>query len=443
MRERMKRTQEVVGAGWFAAAFAVALLLASVGRANDNGREYKSPGVVPLQGHLDLAAAKSFDRILTRAQEANCDLVLLDIDVNGGTPDGARSACDSIRRIRGARTIAFVGRRALGPGAAAALCCDEIHLADDAVLGDLSSLTKGPDRVEWVTLFEGWLREHRRPVQLAGRLSGENEKAPVVLHGRDAVAERLAEGLADGVSATLAKLGVKAPVQTFGKTWVDDLVSALNHPVATTALVVTGLVFLYVELATAGIGLATLPALLCFLLFFWAKFLGGTAGWLEVVLFVAGLICLLLEIFVIPGFGVVGAAGIGLIVFSLVMATQGFLLPRTPADGRVFVQTLVQWSAGGLLFLAAAWGITKRIGTLPVVQQFVLAPNGNTEAAIPIGAAAPTRMTGVAATDLRPAGKARFGDRLVDVVTDGFYIPAGSEVRIIDSSPTRIQVTKV
>ena len=149
--------------------------------------------------------------------------------------------------------------------------------------------------------------------------------------------------------------------------------SLLNHPVATTALVVTGLIFLYIEVAAAGIGLAAFPAALCFLLFFWSKFLGGTAGWLEVVLFLAGLVCLLFEIFVIPGFGVVGATGIVLVLLSLVMATQGFLLPRTPTDTRLFVQTLTQWAAGALLFIAAAVAITKRLGGLPVVKELVLA----------------------------------------------------------------------
>ena len=49
-----------------------------------------------------------------------------------------------------------------------------------------------------------------------------------------------------------------------------------------------------------------LIALLCFALFFWSRFLGGTAGWLEVVLFVSGMTFLLAEIFVIPGTGIAG-----------------------------------------------------------------------------------------------------------------------------------------
>lgn len=444
MQPQTMESRKMRGSALAASAMIVALLVVAVVRGEAGDRRYTVPGIVPLDGRLDVAGAKSFERMLARAQEAKCDIVVIDIDVNQGTPDGTRTACDAIRKIRTARTVAYVQRRALGPGAAAAMCCDEWHLASDAVVGDLSSLVgDGVDRSEWTTLLEGWMKERRRPVELVRRMAGDSEKAAAVFRGREAVTERLADRTAESHSDVFGALGIKAAPQSFAKTWVDDTVAVLNHPVATTALVVTGLVFLYVELATAGIGLATLPALLCFMLFFWAKFLGGTAGWLEMVLFIAGLICLLLEIFVIPGFGVVGAAGIALLVFSLVMATQGFLLPRTPADGRIFLQTIIQWSAGGLLFVAAAAAVTKRIGGLPVVKQFVLEPTENAAAAAVDGAVIPTRMNGVAATDLRPAGKARFGNQLIDVVTDGFYIPAGTEVRIVDSSPTRVQVTKV
>jgi len=274
-------------------------------------------------------------------------------------------------------------------------------------------------------------------------LTGEAAGSGAMLNAREAVAERLVDGIADRPDEILTRHGITTSPQTFADIWVDDTVSVLNHPVATTALVVTGLIFLYIEVAAGGIGLAALPAAICFLLFFWSKFLGGTAGWLEVVLFLAGLVCLLFEIFVIPGFGVVGATGIVLVLLSLVMATQGFLLPRTPTDMHLFVQTLTQWAAGALLFAAAAVAITKRLGGLPVVKQLVLAPSEDALALAAMGDGLPTTMSGVAVTDLRPVGKARFGERLFDVVTDGFYIPAGAPIRIVEATPTRVQVTKV
>ena len=69
-------------------------------------------------------------------------------------------------------------------------------------------------------------------------------------------------------------------------------------------------------------------AAVCFLLFFWSRYLGGTAGWLEVMLFVAGASCVLLEVFVIPGFGIFGLGGGALILASLILASQTFVVPQ-------------------------------------------------------------------------------------------------------------------
>jgi len=435
--ERAKETRTAI----LAAAVTTALLFQGAStQGQDAPRKYHAPAVIPLHGRIDLAAAKSFERRIERAYDAKSDLVILDLDVSGGAPDAARIVCEAVRKLGGVRKVGFVPRRALGPGAAAALCCDELYLRPDAVIGDLASVVAG-DRVVWLKLLETWSREQHRPPAIIERMAGE-DSGRAVLNGREAVAERFADGGAEQVGEILNRLGVGVSPQEFADTWVDEAVSLLNHPVATTALVVTGLVFLYIEVAAAGIGLAALPAAICFLLFFWSKFLGGTAGWLEVILFLAGLICLLVEIFVIPGFGVVGASGIVLVLLSLIMATQGFLLPRTPTDTRLFVQTLIQWAAGTLVFVAAAVAVTRRLGGLPGVKTLVLTP-GEIPAATETFGTVPTATSGVAVTDLRPVGKVRLGDRLYDVVTDGFYIPAGSQVRVVEASPNRIQVTRV
>ena len=112
------------------------------------------------------------------------------------------------------------------------------------------------------------------------------------------------------------------------RTWIDTLVYLLNTGVVTFLLIVIGLIALTVELGAPGIGIGGLTSLLCFSLFFWSRFLGGTSGWLEVTLFVVGLIFIGAELFVIPGFGVAGVGGIALVLGSLVMASRRFLIPE-------------------------------------------------------------------------------------------------------------------
>ncbi|RYD73934.1 MAG: hypothetical protein EOP84_20730, partial [Verrucomicrobiaceae bacterium] len=55
----------------------------------------------------------------------------------------------------------------------------------------------------------------------------------------------------------------------------------------------------------------------------------------------------------------------------------------------------------------------------------------------------PTGSTGQARTDLRPAGKAVFGDEILDVVSQGDFIAAGTPVRVVSADGTRLVVAAV
>ena len=74
---------------------------------------------------------------------------------------------------------------------------------------------------------------------------------------------------------------------------------------------------------------AGLSAVLCFLLYFWGNFLGGTAGWLELVLFGAGVITFVaIEVFVLPGLGAFGVIGGLCMIVSLILMSQTFIIPH-------------------------------------------------------------------------------------------------------------------
>lgn len=50
---------------------------------------------------------------------------------------------------------------------------------------------------------------------------------------------------------------------------------------------------------------------------------------------------------------------------------------------------------------------------------------------------------GVAMSPLRPAGKARFADHYLDVMTDGSFVDSGQQVRIVKLQGNRIVVREV
>ena len=103
---------------------------------------------------------------------------------------------------------------------------------------------------------------------------------------------------------------------------------------------------LILEVKMPGVGLPAVVSALAFLLFFWSRYLSGTADQLEILLFLVGLICLGLELFVFPGFGVFGLSGFALIVASIVMASHTFVWPTQEYEYRQMAGTLVPGGRG-------------------------------------------------------------------------------------------------
>ena len=126
--------------------------------------------------------------------------------------------------------------------------------------------------------------------------------------------------------------GFERDPRTAEPNWALELVEALSSPALAFVLLVIGFVGIYVELHTPGVGAGAFVAALAFMLFFWSKFLHGTAGWLEVLLFVGGVLFLLVEMLVLPGFGIFGLGGGLMILASLVLASQTFVLPQTDSQ---------------------------------------------------------------------------------------------------------------
>ena len=205
---------------------------------------------------------------------------------------------------------------------------------------------------------------------------------------------------------------------------------------------IIGLVALYFEMSSPGLGMGILIAGLCFALFFWSRFLGGTADWLEIVLFLAGLGFLALELFVLPGFGIAGLSGMLLLGASLILASQDFVIPHTGQQLATLLTTLSVLTASMLIFFVLATVMSRYFGSMPILNRLMLQPPA-AHAEQPEGKAADEPALGdlgVADSALRPAGRARFGHRMLDVMTDGEFIDRGCRVEIVRISGRRVFV---
>jgi membrane-bound serine protease (ClpP class) len=433
-------------------------------------------------------------RKLDVAEKEEADLVIVEIDSPGGLVDASLAIAQRLRDIEWAYTVAYIPREALSGAAIAALGCDEIIMNPQAQFGDAGPIfmdenflfrhapekfrsnlaqqvrtlaeAKGrpPALAEAMVdmdlvvyrvkdqqgresfMSEQEIESDNKPWEKLGPVLESQEGRFLQVNGQNAVEYQLAQGLAKTRADMLQRFNLPEDPLVLEPTGVDTAVYILNLPLVTGLLFVVGLVALYIEFMAPGISVGGLTAGLCFSLFFWSRFLGGTAGWLEVVLFLAGLVFLAAELFVIPGFGVAGLTGILLLIVSLLMASQHHILPSTGQDLSALITSLAVIVVSFVVVIVAAFGMSRYFGTIPILNRFALAPPQPTdqaadretgEDALKIG------RVGVANTPLRPAGVVRFGERYVDVLTEGGFVDKGDEVKVVKMTGNRIIVRPV
>jgi membrane-bound serine protease (ClpP class) len=237
------------------------------------------------------------------------------------------------------------------------------------------------------------------------------------------------------------------------QSWSETMVLFLTNMIVRGILIVIFLVALFIEMTHPGVLIPGIVACAAFVLLIAPPLLNNMASWWEVAAMLLGVVLLILEIFVLPGFGICGVAGIVLFLVGLVGtfigAGSGGLFPDTPGAkselmSGVTTVVLSAATAGGLM-----WFIAKHFGSLPLLNKLVLKDDtsgdtGDLLAAMgPIDRAVDTGDVGVALTPLRPAGRVQIGEQIVDVVSDFGFIRAGAQVRVVAVDQFRITVEPV
>lgn len=480
---------------------------------SQEAEKFTKPVLIEFEDQIDPATYQYFLRKMAQAEAEKADLIVIEINSPGGTLDESLMIAEHLRDLEWAKTIALIPEKALSGAALAALGCDEILISPLGRIGDAGiimmdqtfafhyapekMITDLVRRARDIAEFKG------RPPALAeamidmDTLVFQNNDNPQVFetrraknsgypHRQDGQADdpnikpldldkwtlveesqegrflevngnRAVElGLADATvkdrAALKERLNLDTDFTVYRKTATDVAIFWLNLPLVTGLLFVLGLVALYLEFSAPGIGVGALFAALCFSLFFWSHFLGGTAGWLEVVLFLCGIAFLLMELFVLPGFGISGLTGLILIVASILMASQNFIIPQNDFQMQTLRNNLLMIAGSGAVFFVAAVLLSKYLGKVPLASSLLLTPPPSEpleeshkdpdKKATQVHPVVSVGDWGVAESVLRPAGKVRFGNQVVDVVADGSYIDRNEEVKVVEISGNRVLVVK-
>lgn len=460
--------------------------------------------LIEIKGMIEPVLASFLNRQIERAVAEGAKIIIFEVDSPGGYLYESEQLAEAIAELkdRGVHAVAYIPEGAYSGAAIISLGCDDIYLRPSAKIGDAGAIRetaeggqfeRAPEKIMSPLkqlLGELARRKNRSPAlaqamcdvdmevfQVTHKTKGtiaymteaeihesgdEWIKGPLVeeskkgwlltVTGKRANELQLAQPPVNGLDELKSQLGIPPDQRLVAmqRTWVDDLVFWLNIPLIMGLLFFIGLVAIYIELHTMT-GVFGLVSALCFGLFFWSKVLGGTAGSLEIILFALGVVCLLLELFVLPGFGFFGVTGILLTLVSIVMASQtfGHLGPNI-SDSEQTLQTLKVFGTAVVGMVVTAFALAKFLPQIPLFNDMILAPPTADSVAAPRlkpelvgGAAVLLGQSGVALTLLRPSGKAEINGQLVDVISEGGFIPESSPVQVVECSGKRVVVRKV
>ncbi len=479
-------------------ADAFQLPLESLREAVPPSNQIQHVSLIAVSGEIDSVMAEFLKRQVDRAINAETNTLVFEFDSQGGPLIEAHELAITIARLSddNIRTIAWIPEEATGEAAIVALACDEIYLGPGAEIGDIRSgdpAESNPESVDHVKRVLGELAEMKgRPVAMLRAMAESqlpifevrNRNSGVVsymtdeniqLSGGEWIEPKLVPGSGDGRLRLDGQLATQfqiadAQVQSFEalqdrlglpldvmplrleKTWVDDLVFTLNRPEAVMLMVFVGIIAIYLELHFTT-GIMALLAAICFALFFWSKVMGGTAGQLEVILFLIGLVCIGLEIFVIPGFGVFGVVGSLMVMASLVMASQTFGNLEPNRDLYDAGKTFATFGASVLAVIVMAMALSRFLPRIPFLSDLILTPPGVNELQNPDEPRlkrelmTPTSelvgQSGSALSMLRPSGKAVIGGKVIDVFSEGPLIAEGAAIEVVSATANKITVRQV
>ena len=399
---------------------------------------------------------------LKEASEGNCDYILLEMNTFGGE----LASADEIRTLlleAPMPVLVFINNNAASAGALISIACDSIYMAPGASIGAASVVNQQgeimPDKYQSYmrSLMRATAEKNGRNPQIAEAMvdpdtyvEGVSEVGKVLTFtSKEAIENGFCEGEADNRESVIRGAGISDyNITEQNLNWVEKVINFLVNPVVSSILIMMMVGGIYFELQSPGLGLPIIIAAIGAMLFFAPHYLQGLANHWEILLFIGGLGLLILEIFVIPGFGVAGISGIVLMVVALVLAMVfniGFdfhFAPKGAVIGGFFnvLSALIigffisLWLSKKVFLMKTKYGVLALDTELKESEGFTSVDNHLSGL---VG------KEGTALTFMRPAGKVEIDGGVYDAVTESGVVEQGTKIRVVRFENAQLVVEAV
>ena len=416
--------------------------------------------VFELKEEIGPSSWRTVKAAMEMAKQQKAEYLLMDLNTYGGMLNFA----DSIRTAfleSDIKTIAYINNNAASAGTLISLACDYIFMNKGASIG-AATVVDGKGEVlpeKYQSYMRSLMRstaeaKGRNPI-LAEAFVDPSVSAPewknngklLTMTTSEAIRAKIVNAEAQSIQDIYKQLNIGSPVEhKYQPSWTDLLINFLVNPAVSGILIFLIIGGIYAEMQSPGIGFALVVAILAALLFFAPLYLQGLAANWEITLFILGLILLMLEVFVIPGFGIVGILGICFIVCGLTfsLVANDWLDFKLAYPGLLFNSFMVVL----LAMIASVVAIIifgKSLMKTPAFKRLVLhdeqkANEGYTSSVLKSDMLG---KEGIAKTVLRPSGKIEIDGVWYDAVALDGFIDAGETIYVEKHENYNLFVRKI
>ena len=408
---------------------------------------------IRLDQDIDPSAQRLVVLGLEKAAKTEADYVLLDINTYGGAVNAADSIRAAILRYD-KPVVAYVNMQAASAGALISIACDSIYMRTGSSIGAATVVNQtgevAPDK------YQSFMRGMMRATAKANGRDPEIAESMVdtanvlSLTPDEAMEVGYCEGIAEEVS-DVARI-VAGDNEFIIKdmeddmTWLDRLIQFLLNPLLQSIFMMMIIGGIFVEIRTPGIGLPLLTAVVGALLYFAPGYLGHLVSYWEILLFVVGIILIAMEIFVLPGFGVCGIAGIIAVVVSLAFAmvdnAELFHWDGTLNLEPVLMPLGIVIISSAVAIFGSVWLVKKLYETRSfdhiALRQSLTGEEGFVGVVSGLESLVGQEVT--VFTDMRPSGKVRTADgRIFEAsMKYGGYAVKGQTLKVVSTEQGRL-----
>jgi membrane-bound serine protease (ClpP class) len=427
--------------------------------------------------NISPAIARQTSQVFETANTLDADLVLLHMNTYGGTVADA----DSIRtKILNSKipVYVFIDQNAASAGALIAIACDDIYMRAGSSLGAATVVNKQgekmPDKYQSYmrskmrataeahgkdTLIVGkdtivkWVRDPQIAEAMVDEklyIRGITDTGEVLTFTpAEAMQHNFCEGIAESIDQVLQQIGIKEyTIVEYHPSFIEKIIGFLVNPVISGILIMAILAGIYFEMQTPGIGFPLGVAILAAVTYFAPLYLEGLAANWEIIIFVLGLVCVGLEIFVLPGFGIAGAAGIILVFSGLTLSLldnvvfdfrgvepEGISIALLTVALAIFLSLFLSLYLSKKLFTANI-GFFSKLSLQHVQDRNKGFVGVETQQKKMIG------KEGITLSVLRPSGKIEIAGEIFDAVAENGFLDAGEKVKVIAYQAAQLHVEK-